>query len=263
MNPFLPISKEDMKERGWDQLDFVLVSADAYVDHPSFGAAIIARVLESQGFRVGVLAQPDWRREESFLALGKPRLAFLVSGGNIDSMVAHYTAAKRRRSEDEYSPGGKAGYRPDRPTIVYTRQLKKLFPSVPVIIGGLEASLRRFAHYDYWDDAVRPSVLADAGADLLSYGMGENQTIQIARRLAAGEPVSALTDIRGPAICPTRRRPSRGLYPARRLKRWRRIRKPMPGRSKSSMRSMTRFTARLSSKNTASAIWCRTRPCRR
>ena len=137
MNPFLPISKEDMKERGWDQLDFVLVSADAYVDHPSFGAAIIARVLESQGFRVGVLAQPDWRREESFLALGKPRLAFLVSGGNIDSMVAHYTAAKRRRSEDEYSPGGKAGYRPDRPTIVYTRQLKKLFPSVPVIIGGL------------------------------------------------------------------------------------------------------------------------------
>ena len=197
MNPFLPISKEDMKERGWDQLDFVLVSADAYVDHPSFGAAIIARVLESQGFRVGVLAQPDWRREESFLALGKPRLAFLVSGGNIDSMVAHYTAAKRRRSEDEYSPGGKAGYRPDRPTIVYTRQLKKLFPSVPVIIGGLEASLRRFAHYDYWDDAVRPSVLADAGADLLSYGMGENQTIQIARRLAAGEPVSALTDIRG------------------------------------------------------------------
>ena len=197
MNPFLPISKEDMKERGWDQLDFVLVSADAYVDHPSFGAAIIARVLESQGFRVGVLAQPDWRREESFLALGKPRLAFLVSGGNIDSMVAHYTAAKRRRSEDEYSPGGKAGYRPDRPTIVYTRQLKKLFPSVPVIIGGLEASLRRFAHYDYWDDAVRPSVLADAEADLLSYGMGENQTIQIARRLAAGEPVSALTDIRG------------------------------------------------------------------
>lgn len=197
MNPFLPISKEDMKERGWDQLDFVLVSADAYVDHPSFGAAIIARVLESQGFRVGVLAQPDWRREESFLALGKPRLAFLVSGGNIDSMVAHYTVAKRRRSEDEYSPGGKAGYRPDRPTIVYTRQLKKLFPSVPVIIGGLEASLRRFAHYDYWDDTVRPSVLADAEADLLSYGMGENQTIQIAQRLAAGEPVSALTDIRG------------------------------------------------------------------
>ena len=197
MNPFLPISKEDMKKRGWDQLDFVLVSADAYVDHPSFGAAIIARVLESQGFRVGVLAQPDWRRDESFLALGRPKLAFLVSGGNIDSMVAHYTVAKRRRGEDEYSPGGKAGYRPDRPTIVYTRQLKKLFPETPVIIGGLEASLRRFAHYDYWDDAVRPSVLVDAGADLLSYGMGENQTIQIARRLAAGEPVSALTDIRG------------------------------------------------------------------
>ncbi|MGN0625617.1 MAG: YgiQ family radical SAM protein [Oscillospiraceae bacterium] len=197
MNPFLPISKEDMEKRGWDQLDFVLVSADAYVDHPSFGAAIIARVLESQGFRVGVLAQPDWRREESFLALGRPKLAFMVSGGNIDSMVAHYTVAKRRRSEDEYSPGGKAGYRPDRPTIVYTRQLKKLFPEIPVIIGGLEASLRRFAHYDYWDDAVRPSVLVDAGADLLSYGMGENQTIQIARRLAAGEPVSALTDIRG------------------------------------------------------------------
>ena len=197
MNPFLPISKQEMKERGWDQLDFVLVSADAYVDHPSFGAAIIARVLESQGFRVGVLPQPDWRREESFLALGVPRLAFFVSGGNIDSMVAHYTVAKRRRSDDAYSPGGKAGFRPDRPTIVYSRQLKKLCPQVPVIIGGLEASLRRFAHYDYWDDAVRPSVLVDAGADLLSYGMGENQTIQIARRLAAGEPVSALTDIRG------------------------------------------------------------------
>ncbi|MDD3193011.1 MAG: YgiQ family radical SAM protein [Oscillospiraceae bacterium] len=197
MNRFLPISKADMEERGWDQLDFVLVSADAYVDHPSFGAAIIARVLESQGFRVGVLAQPDWRQEKSFLALGRPRLAFMVSGGNIDSMVAHYTAAKRRRSEDEYSPGGKAGFRPDRPTIVYTRQLKKLCPEIPVIIGGLEASLRRFAHYDYWDDAVRPSVLVDAGADLLSYGMGENQTIQIARRLGAGKPVSSLTDIPG------------------------------------------------------------------
>ena len=154
MNPFLPVSKKDMKERGWEQLDFVLVSADAYVDHPSFGAAIIARVLESQGFRVGILAQPDWRRQESFLALGKPQLAFMVSGGNIDSMVAHYTVAKRRRSEDEYSPGGKAGYRPDRPTIVYTQQLKGLFPDVPVIIGGLEASLTtgtmRCAHRCWW-----------------------------------------------------------------------------------------------------------------
>ncbi len=197
MSGFLPVCKKDMERLGWDQPDFVLVSADAYVDHPSFGAAIIARVVESQGFRVGVLAQPDWRREQSFLALGRPRLGFLVSGGNIDSMVAHYTAAKRLRSEDAYSPGGKAGYRPDRPTIVYSRALKKLCPDIPVIIGGLEASLRRFAHYDYWDDRVRPSVLADAGADLLIYGMGENQTIQIVRRLAAGEPVQALTDIRG------------------------------------------------------------------
>ncbi len=197
MSGFLPICKKDVEALGWDRPDFVLISADAYVDHPSFGAAIIARVIESQGFRVGVLAQPDWRREESFLALGRPRLGFMVSGGNIDSMVAHYTAAKRLRSEDAYSPGGKAGYRPDRPTIVYSRILKRLCPEVPVIIGGLEASLRRFAHYDYWDDRVRPSVLADAGADLLIYGMGERQTIQIVRRLAAGEPVQALTDIRG------------------------------------------------------------------
>lgn len=197
MSGFLPVCKKDMEKLGWDRPDFVLVSADAYVDHPSFGAAIIARVIESQGFRVGVLAQPDWRREESFLALGRPRLAFMVSGGNIDSMVAHYTAAKRLRSEDAYSPGGRAGYRPDRPTIVYSQALKKLCPDIPVIIGGLEASLRRFAHYDYWDDRVRPSILADAGADLLVYGMGERQTIQIVRRLAAGEPAQALTDIRG------------------------------------------------------------------
>lgn len=197
MNPFLPISKEDMKERGWDQLDFVLVSADAYVDHPSFGAAIISRVLDAKGFRVGIIPQPDWRREEAFLALGKPRLAFLIAGGNIDSMVAHYTAAKRRRSEDEYSPGGKAGFRPDRPTIVYGQMLRKVCPEIPVVIGGLEASLRRFAHYDYWDDAVRPSVLVESMADLLIFGMGENQILQIAERLAAGEAVSQLTDIKG------------------------------------------------------------------
>ena len=197
MNRFLPINREDMAERGWDELDFVLISADAYVDHPSFGAAIIARVLEAKGHRVGIIAQPDWHRDESFLKLGVPRLGFMISGGNIDSMVAHYTAAKRRRSEDEYSPGGKAGFRPDRPTIVYSKILKRICPDKPVIIGGLEASLRRFAHYDYWDDTVRPSVLAESGADLLSYGMGENQTIEIAARLAAGEPIEDLTDIRG------------------------------------------------------------------
>lgn len=194
---YLPITKQEMNEYGWDELDFVLISADAYVDHPSFGAAIIARVLQGAGFRVGIIPQPRWDKDEDYLALGRPKYAFMVAGGNIDSMVAHYTAAKRKRSQDAYSPGGNAGFRPDRPTIVYSKMLKKLCPDVPVIVGGLEASLRRFAHYDYWDDAVRPSVLYEAGADLLTYGMGEKQTVAIARRLAAGEDITALTDIPG------------------------------------------------------------------
>lgn len=198
MHSFLPITKEEMEQRGWDAPDFVYVSGDAYVDHPSFGAAIITRVLEAAGFRVAMLSQPDWHSTRDFMRFGRPRLGFLVSSGNIDSMVAHYTAAKKKRSEDAYTPGGKAGKRPDRAVIVYCRQIREAYgPDMPLIIGGLEASLRRFAHYDYWDDAVRPSILFDSGADLLIYGMGENQIVEIARRLDAGEPVSSLTDIRG------------------------------------------------------------------
>ena len=196
---FLPVSKEDMQQRGWWYYDFLVVTADAYVDHPSFGSAIIARVLEAEGWRVAVLAQPDWRSAAAFQAMGKPRYGVFIGGGNIDSMVAHYTAAKKRRSSDAYSPGNKMGLRPDRPTIVYANRAREAFPDIPIIIGGLEASLRRFAHYDYWDDAVRRSILFDAGADLLVYGMGERATREIARRLSAGEAVGALTDIPGTA----------------------------------------------------------------
>jgi len=197
MNSFLPIDKQDMLSRGWDAVDFVLISGDAYVDHPSFGTAIISRVLEREGFRVAFLAQPRWDSEEDFLHFGTPRLGFFVSSGNLDSMVAHYTAAKRKRSEDAYSPGGRAGLRPDRALTVYCQKIRALFGDIPLIVGGLEASLRRFAHYDYWADSVRPSVLLETGADLLVYGMGEKQTAAIARRLAAGETVSSLRDIPG------------------------------------------------------------------
>lgn len=172
--PFLPLTKQEMEDRGWDRPDIVVVTGDAYVDHPSFGTAIIGRVLEDAGFRVCILSQPQ--RAEDFARFGRPRLAFFVGSGNIDSMVAHYTAAKRRRSDDAYTAGGKAGARPDRAVIVYSRQAREAFPGVPVVIGGLEASLRRFAHYDYWDDRVRPSILMDSGADLLVFGMGERRT---------------------------------------------------------------------------------------
>lgn len=194
---FLPITKQDITDLGWDAPDIVFITGDAYVDHPSFGAAIITRVLEAEGFKVAVLAQPDWKSPRDFTRFGKPKIGFMVTSGNIDSMVAHYTAARRKRSDDAYSPGKKAGRRPDRAVIVYSKKIKELFPDSPVILGGLEASLRRFAHYDYWDDAVRPSILIDSGADLLIYGMGEKQTVEIARRLQDGEPVSALRDIRG------------------------------------------------------------------
>ncbi len=196
---FLPVSKADMEARGWWYYDFLVVTADAYVDHPSFGTAIIARVLEADHYRVAVLAQPDWHSAGDFLAMGKPRYGVLIGGGNIDSMVAHYTAAKKRRSTDAYSPGNRMGLRPDRPTIVYANRAREAFPDTPIVIGGLEASLRRFAHYDYWDDKVRRSILFDAQADLLVYGMGERATRAIAERLAKGEPVGRLTDIRGTA----------------------------------------------------------------
>ena len=194
---FLPISQDDMKERGWEQLDFIIVSGDAYVDHPSFGVAIIGRYLEAHGYRVGIIAQPDWRRIEEFKKLGKPRLGFFVSGGNIDSMVNHYTVAKKRRKSDAYSPGGRTGRRPDRASIVYSQKLKEAFKKVPIILGGIEASLRRLAHYDYWEDRVRRSILLDARADLLVYGMGERPVLEIAEALESGIPLKYLTYIRG------------------------------------------------------------------
>jgi len=197
MNDFLPINVEDCKKRGWNRADFVYITGDAYVDHPSFGVAIISRVLEHAGYKVAVLSQPDWKSDADFKRFGKPRLGFLITSGNIDSMVAHYTAAKKIRRDDAYTAGGKAGKRPDRAVIVYSNIVKRLYPDTPVIIGGLEASLRRFAHYDYWDDAVRPSVLIDSMADLLIYGMGEKQIVEIANRLNKGDGIASLTDIKG------------------------------------------------------------------
>ena len=180
---FLPISKDDMISRGWDYVDFVIVTGDAYVDHPSFGTAIISRVLEDNGYRVGIVAQPNWNNDKDISEFGKPRLGFMVNAGNLDSMVAHYTAAKKRRSDDAYTPGNVSGKRPDRAVTVYSRLIKKYYPDSFVIIGGIEASLRRFAHYDYWNDSVMPSVLIDSDADVLCYGMGESQTISLAKAL--------------------------------------------------------------------------------
>lgn len=199
-NFYLPVSKEDMQERGWWWYDFLLVTGDAYVDHPSFGAAVIGRVLEAEGYRVAVLAQPDWHSAEDFINMGRPKLGVLIGAGNLDSMVAHYTAARRPRSEDFYSPGKKAGLRPDRATIVYSNRAREAFPGVPIIIGGLEASLRRFAHYDYWDDKVRRSILVDSGADMLVYGMGEYAEREIAKRLKKKVPIAEITDVRGTAF---------------------------------------------------------------
>lgn len=206
---FLPVSKADMKERGWKEYDFLVVSGDAYVDHPSFGPVVIARVLEAQGFRVAFLAQPQWKSAYDFQQMGRPKYGVFISAGNLDSLVAHYTAAKKKRSEDFYSPGKQTGRRPDRATIVYSNLVRGTWPGLPIIIGGMEASLRRFAHYDYWDNKVRRSILFDAKADLLVYGMGELATREIASRLASGTPVQEITDVRGtcyaahdPAGCP-------------------------------------------------------------
>lgn len=206
---FLPVSAEEMHERGWWWYDALVVGGDAYVDHPSFGTAVISRVLEAEGLRVAVLAQPDWHDAEAFRAMGRPRLGVFIGAGNLDSMVAHYTAAKRRRSEDFYSPGKRSGCRPDRAAIVYCNRAREAFgPDMPIILGSLEASLRRFAHYDYWDDAVRRAILFDAPADLLVYGMGEAATIEIAHRLKKKQSVRTMTDIPGtgyitrdPSVC--------------------------------------------------------------
>lgn len=197
MKDFLPVSQLDMKKRGWEQCDFVYVIGDAYVDHSSFGPAIISRVLEAHGYRVGIIAQPDWTKKESVTVLGKPRLGFLVSAGNMDSMVNHYTVNKKRRHEDFYSPGGKAGCRPDYATIVYCNLIKQSYKDCPIIIGGIEASLRRLSHYDYWSDKVKRSILIDSGANIISYGMGEHSVVEIADALNSGIAVEDITFIRG------------------------------------------------------------------
>ena len=187
--PYLPVSKQDMEERGLKQPDFVYVCGDAYVDHPSFGHAIISRILEAHGYSVGIIAQPDWRDDDSVAVFGEPRLGFLVSGGNMDSMVNHYTVNKKKRSEDAYSPGGKTGYRPDRATVVYGNLIRRRFKHIPIIIGGIEASLRRMGHYDYWSDKMKRSVLLDSQADLLLYGMGEKSIVEVADALNGGMDV--------------------------------------------------------------------------
>jgi len=194
---FLPICKEDLRKRKIEQLDFIIVTGDAYVDHPSFGTAIIGRTLESQGFTVGVIAQPNWQDASDFKKLGAPKYAFLVNSGNIDSMVNHYTTAKKRRHDDLYSPGGESGFRPDRAIIVYCNRIKEAYKNTPILIGGIEASLRRFAHYDYWSDKVRKSILIDSKADLLMYGMGEKTVIQIGEMFRYGAKIENLTNIRG------------------------------------------------------------------
>ncbi len=197
---FLPVNRSDMERRNWDYLDFIMISGDAYVDHPSFGATLICRLLEGRGYRVGIIAQPDWRDAENFKILGRPGLAFLVSGGNMDSMVMHYTAAKKPRHDDYYSPGKRAGLRPNRATIVYSAALRQAYKKIPVIIGGVETSLRRLAHFDYWTDSVRRSILLDSKADLAVYGMGERAILEAADRLsdaAASHRPADLTGIRG------------------------------------------------------------------
>ncbi len=201
--PFLPTSAEEMHALGWDAVDVVFVTGDAYVDHPSFAMAVLGRVLEARGFRVAILPQPDWRSADAWRALGRPRLFYAVSAGNMDSMINHYTASRKRRNDDAYSPGGRIGLRPDRPTPVYAQRCREAFPGVPVVIGGIEASLRRIAHFDYWSETVRPSMLVPSKADLLAFGKGEETIVAIAERLRAGESV------RGPA------RPARRRVPAR------------------------------------------------
>ena len=197
---FLPITREEMKGRGWDQVDFVYVSGDAYVDHPSFGHAIITRLLESRGYRVGIIAQPDWRKPESVQVFGEPRLGFLVSAGNMDSMVNHYSVSKKRRKTDAYTPGGEMGKRPDYACVVYGNLIRQTYKKTPIILGGIEASLRRMAHYDYWSDKLKRSVLLDSGADVISYGMGEHSIVELAEALDAGIPVEDITYIAGTVV---------------------------------------------------------------
>jgi uncharacterized radical SAM protein YgiQ len=196
---FLPTSAEEIRVRGWDGVDVVFVTADAYVDHPSFAMAVLGRVLESHGFRVAILAQPDWHSTEAWLALPRPRLFYAVSGGNMDSMIKHNTANKKRRNDDAYSPGGQISLRPDRPTAVYAQRCREAHSGVPVVIGGIEASLRRIAHFDYWSETVRPSLLVNSKASLLVFGKGEATIVQVAQRMANGESIKDVRDLRGVA----------------------------------------------------------------
>ena len=197
---FLPVSKDDLARRGWSELDIIIVTGDAYVDHPSYAAAMIGRVLEGEGFKVGVIAQPDWKTTDGFKKLGRPKLFFGVTAGNLDSMVANYTANKMPRSSDDYSPGGKAGCRPDRASIIYCNKIREAYPGVSIVLGGIEASLRRLAHYDYWSDKVRRSIILDAKADILVYGMGEKQVFEIAHRMRNGEEMRTIDNVRGTVI---------------------------------------------------------------
>ena len=199
-NKFLPICRKDMEERGWEQVDFVYVTGDAYVDHPSFGHAIITRLLESHGYKIGLVVQPDWKNNRSIQEYGEPRLGFLVSSGNMDSMVNHYSVSKKRRSTDAFTPGGVMGKRPDYATVVYCNLIRQVYKKTPIIIGGIEASLRRMAHYDYWSDKLKRSILLDSGADLISYGMGERSIVEIAEALDSGLSIADLTYIDG-TVC--------------------------------------------------------------
>src|ERR1041385_6324022 len=210
----LPMSAAEMAERGWDAVDVVFVTGDAYVDHPSFAMAILHRVLERAGFRVAMLSQPDWKSCEPWRQFGRPRLFFAISAGNMDSLINHYTANKKVRNDDAYSPGGRIGLRPDRATLPYCQRAREAFPGVPIIAGGVEASLRRLAHYDYWSDTVKRSILLDAKADLVVYGMGEHAIVEIARRMAAGKTVKDLRDMRGVAYVLGARESDPRLAPA-------------------------------------------------
>ncbi|NCP03629.1 MAG: YgiQ family radical SAM protein, partial [Deltaproteobacteria bacterium] len=199
-NTFLPICRTDLKARGWNELDVLFISGDAYIDHPSFGTALLARLLQGAGYRVGIIAQPDWKNPEAFQVMGRPRLFAAISAGAMDSMVNHYTAAKKIRHDDAYSPGGVAGLRPNRAVIAYTAAVKGALKGIPTVIGGIEASLRRLAHYDYWSDQVRRSILVDSKADLLVYGMAETALLELCRRLSAGEKMAQITNLRGTAL---------------------------------------------------------------
>ena len=208
--PFLPMSREEMDQLGWDSCDIIIVTGDAYVDHPSFGMAIIGRLLEAQGFRVGIIAQPNWQSKDDFMKLGEPNLFFGVAAGNMDSMINRYTADKKIRSDDAYTPGGLAGKRPDRASLVYSQRCKEAYKHVPIVLGGIEASLRRIAHYDYWQDKVRHSILIDASADILLYGNAERAIVEVAQRLSQGESIESITDVRGTAF--VRRDTPQGWY---------------------------------------------------